>query len=100
VVRYHLELSSETNTVHWVVERRYTEFLQFRDRACEFLGVSRRCFPLPSRRPWRLSVNELEERRKGLQELMDTVRRVELLAESEVLREFVCRGADRVRVDV
>lgn len=96
VVRYRIFLTGDNGSAQWVVERRYKEFLAFRDRACHFLSVSRRCLPLPSRKPWRLTAWECEARRRGLQRMLDRLLQIDLLVESEVLREFLCRGADQV----
>ncbi|KAH9249723.1 hypothetical protein BASA81_012519 [Batrachochytrium salamandrivorans] len=98
ITRYHVLVVGSDDQSTWTVERRYREFLDFRDRACEALGVSRRCMPLPSRKAWVLGPREHEERKLGLQRLLDLVLTVDLLRESEVLREFVCRGAENVHL--
>jgi len=98
VTRYRIHLISKDYKAEWIVQRRYNEFLHFRDRACRFLSVSRKYLPLPSRRPWKLSSFESELRRNGLQEMLNRLLEIELLIESEVLREFLTRGADNVVV--
>lgn len=98
VTRYHVLVTGSEGQSTWTVERRYREFLDFRDRACEALGVSRRCMPLPSRKAWVLGPREHEDRKLGLQRLLDLALSVDLLRESEVLREFVCRGAENVHL--
>jgi sorting nexin-27 len=68
--------------------RRYSEFVSLHDNLRrEFLGFN---FPrLPGKWPFVLSEQQLDTRRRGLEQYMERVCAIRVIAESEIMQEFL-----------
>lgn len=94
-VKYKLEVHSRHSSTVKTCWRRYSEFLQLRDKVARFYGRSRASLPLPPRRPWRLSESSIKERMKGLNVLLQIMTNSEAIKLSVEFKQFIVEEATR-----
>lgn len=75
--------------------RRYSEFVSLHDNLKrEFLGFN---FPrLPGKWPFVLSEQQLDTRRRGLEQYMERVCAIRVIAESELMQEFLTESEEEI----
>ena len=88
-VRYKVITRSRSSDEVKTCWRRYSEFLELRDKIARLYGRSRASLPLPPRRPWRLSKAGLSERQRGLNVFLLIITRSDAIRQSVEFRQFV-----------